>query len=95
LYENHLQSFVEKGQITSLNLAFSRADESKIYVGDLIARDGLQIVQLLKKGAVIYICGSLAMQQSVLDELEKACKSFAKKSLNHFQKKGQVKMDCY
>lgn len=95
LYENHLQPFVENKIITSLNLAFSRETGEKTYVGDLIKRDGQQIVKLLKKGAVIYICGSLAMQQDVLEELEKACKSSINKSLNYFQKKGQVKMDCY
>lgn len=95
LYKNHLQPFVDNGVITSLNLTFSRDTEQKMYVGDLIKRDGEQIVELLKKGAVICICGSLSMQQDVLEELEKACKSIANKSLNYFQKKGQVKMDCY
>lgn len=95
LYEGHLKPFVDNGIITSLNLAFSRETEQKIYVGDLIKRDGKQIAELLKKGAVIYICGSLSMQQDVLEELEKACKLSINKSLNYFQKKGQVKMDCY
>lgn len=95
LYEMHLDNYVESGAISSLNLAFSRGNNEKVYVGDLIRRDGEQIVAQLKKGAIIYICGSLAMQQDVLDELEKACKLFANKSLNHYQKKGQIKMDCY
>ncbi len=95
LYEHHLQGFSGDGTLISLNLAFSRETGQKNYVGDLIKRDGQQVAGLLKKGAVVYICGSLAMQQDVLDELEQACRTFAKKSLNHFQKRGQVKMDCY
>lgn len=94
LYEPHLKRFADDGTL-HINLAFSRETEQKIYVGDLIRRDGEQLVQLLKKGAIIYICGSLAMQQNVLDELEIACRRVAGKSLNSFQKKGQVKMDCY
>lgn len=95
LYEHHLEHFSGNGMLASVNLAFSRETEQKTYVGDLIHRDAEIIAVLLKKGAVIYICGSLAMQQDVLDELEKACKKFAGKPLNHFQKRGQVKMDCY
>lgn len=94
LYESYLNGFITDGRL-QVHLAFSRESEQKTYVGDLIRRDGEQVVQLLKKGAVIYICGSLSMQQSVLDELEQACRKVAGKSLNTFQKKGQVKMDCY
>lgn len=94
LYESYLNGFITDGRL-QVHLAFSRESEQKTYVGDLIRRDGEQVVQLLKKGAVIYICGSLSMQQSVLDELEQACRKVAGKSLNAFQKKGQVKMDCY
>lgn len=94
LYESYLNGFIPDGRL-QVHLAFSRESEQKTYVGDLIRRDGEQVVQLLKKGAVIYICGSLSMQQSVLDELEQACRKVAGKSLNAFQKKGQVKMDCY
>lgn len=94
LYESWLNRFIES-DVLQVNLAFSRDGGQKTYVGDLIRRDGKQVVHLLKKGAVIYICGSLAMQQSVLDELEQSCRKFAGKSLNFFQKKGQVKMDCY
>lgn len=95
LYENHLQPFAESGTLTSLNLAFSRETEQKTYVGNLVKRDGEKIARLLQKGAIIYICGSLAMQQDVLDELEKACREFVNRSLNYFQKKGQIRMDCY
>lgn len=94
LYEPYLKQFVDNGRL-QIHLAFSRETEQKMYVGDLIRRDGEKLVQLMKKGAIIYICGSLNMQQDVLDELEKACRKNEGKSLNSFQKKGQVKMDCY
>ncbi len=95
LYENHLNKSLENKSLTSINIALSRESTRKEYVGDLIQRDGKEIINQLKQGAIIYICGSLAMQQDILKELDTACNQFSKKSLNYFQKKKQIKMDCY
>lgn len=95
LYEDHLAPLKEKGQINSINLAFSREGIEKVYVGDLILRDGEQIVAQIKSGGIIYICGSLAMQQDVLAILTKLCQQYSTKPLSHYQNRNQILMDCY
>jgi len=95
LYENELNILKNKEKVTELNIAFSRPIEQKKYVGDLVKKDGEKIARLLQNKAIIYLCGSLAMQQDVLSELETICQKYTFKSIDFFQKKGQIKMDCY
>lgn len=95
LYQKYVQPFIDDNSLTALNIALSRETDEVVYVGDLVERDGEQLIQLLKDGAIIYICGSLVMEQSVLEKLEIASRKYANKPLNSFQKKGRVKMDCY
>ncbi|HNS41748.1 MAG TPA: PepSY domain-containing protein [Taishania sp.] len=93
LYEKYVQAANVENVTT--NIALSREQNPKVYVGDLIKRDGKILVEQLKNGSIIYICGTLAMQQSVLEELDGAARQFAQQPLNKFQKNGQLKMDCY
>jgi sulfite reductase (NADPH) flavoprotein alpha-component len=61
---------------------------------DLIKRDAAFFSNLLLKGDVIMICGSLAMQKDVelaLDELL----SQTAISIADYKAKGQVLTDCY
>jgi len=95
LYKHELDTLNNEGKISSLHVAFSRPREHKKYVGDVVRENGQEIALLLTQKAIIYICGSLAMQQDVLKELENICLKNTKKSLHYFQKKGQIKMDCY
>jgi sulfite reductase (NADPH) flavoprotein alpha-component len=96
LYESILEKQLKEQQISTVNLAFSREEtQAKKHVYMLIERDQEQLIQLLKKGAIVYICGSLAMQENVIEVLDRACKTHLNKSFSYFQQKGQVKTDCY
>lgn len=95
LYEEIVGNNLEIKHLVSTQLAFSRETDQKVYVGDLLLRDASTISQLLKKDGVLYICGSLEMQQSVLETLELICNDFTNKSLSYYQQKGRIKMDCY
>jgi len=44
---------------------------------------------------VFMICGSLAMQNGVLDVLSELSETILKKPLSEFEQQGQLKMDCY
>lgn len=57
LYEEELQSYVDEGSL-SLRVAFSRDQEKKIYVSDLLREDGQHIWTMLSNGnAHFYVCG--------------------------------------
>jgi len=77
----------------TVNLAFSREGERQ-YVKDLLARDKDLVLEDLKHGGVIMICGSLQMQQDVLYWLE-TCLQDNDKALSDYQSQGQILMDCY
>lgn len=92
LYENALNTEADK--LTKLNVALSREGE-KQYVKDLLARDAELIYNALKNDGVIMLCGSLSMQNDVIEWLENLCQKNEGKSISFYQSHGQVLMDCY
>lgn len=94
LYRNSVQRNLENNKLTNLNIAYSREGE-KQYVKDLVARDASFMAETLQKNGVIMICGSLAMQQMVVEILEKICTEKKMETLSYFQSRNQLLMDCY
>ncbi|MEL6751071.1 MAG: cytochrome P450, partial [Pseudomonadota bacterium] len=56
IYEDELKGWDEAGLCT-LHTAFSRVDEGRAYVQDLIAKNGSEVWALIEAGAKIYVCG--------------------------------------
>lgn len=58
IYSFELESFKEK-QLLELHVAFSRLSETKCYVQHIMIQDeiSLKIYNLIKQGAIIYVCG--------------------------------------
>jgi len=92
IYKKALQT--ELSKLTKLNIAYSREGE-KQYVKDLLAKDATFICEALNDGGVLMLCGSLAMQNDVIDWLENACQQSSNQSISFYQSRGQVLMDCY
>lgn len=57
LYAQQLESWHAAGFLNRLSLAWSRDSEEKIYVHDLIERDGAEFFEWLDNGAAVYVCG--------------------------------------
>lgn len=68
---DELAAFQSRGVLSELHVAFSRAQEHKIYVQNLIARteDSKKIAKLLDQGGYVYVCGATAMGHDVHDAL--------------------------
>lgn len=94
LYENSINKALEAQHLQSLHLAYSREGE-KQYVNDLIAQDQEKIAMAMEKGAVIMICGSLAMQKDVLEILDAAFKRLNNREASYYQSRNKILMDCY
>jgi cytochrome P450 / NADPH-cytochrome P450 reductase len=65
IYADELKVFAAAG-LVDLFVAFSRAEEGKTYVQDLLAAQADRVSALIEKGAIIYVCGDGAwMEPSV------------------------------
>src|SRR5690606_20983480 len=56
IYREDLQQFADDG-VVELHTAFSRLEERKAYVQNLITAQKATVWKLIEKGAVIFVCG--------------------------------------
>lgn len=94
LYQPAIENHMFNNKLTEWHLAFSQHEDKK-YVQHLVQRDAAFMAVSLENGAVVMICGSLAMQNEVLNVLESICASYNSKSLSYYKRKQQIKTDCY
>lgn len=57
LYGEELQAMQSDGHLTRLDTAFSRDQEHKIYVQDLVMQNARQFWGWIQEGAYLYVCG--------------------------------------
>jgi sulfite reductase (NADPH) flavoprotein alpha-component len=93
-YKKFANIMIQKEYLDNFHVALSREAE-QIYVMDLIKRDTVFFVNLLKDGGVIMICGSLAMQKDVEVILDELCRDNGMLNLDDYKEKGQILTDCY
>lgn len=94
LYKNSIEKNLKSKKLSSLKIAYSREGE-KQYVKDLVANDALFMAETLQHNGVIMICGSLAMQQMVLEILKTICETQKINNVSYYQSRNQLLMDCY
>ena len=71
IYRDEISNFKKEGIITHLNEAFSRAQEKKVYVQDLMKQNKEILKDLiLNQNAHIYIWGAMEMGHAVEKLLE-------------------------
>ena len=93
-YQAFLETAVSKNKLQTYQLAFSK-EEKKQYVMDLILANQEALIQSIENGAVLMLCGSLAMQKDVENVLQQVLKNHYKQPLDFYKNKGQVLTDCY
>jgi len=90
LYKDELAQYKTKGVVNNLYCAFSRAQQQKVYVQDVIMRNKEEMMKLLfESNAVFYMCGSMSMGKSVMGKLAELAASYYKIEL----KEAQVKIE--
>lgn len=67
--KDELQEWLARGDLSRLDLAFSRDQEHKIYVQDRLREAAKTLQQWLDDGAALYICGSLQGMASGVDQV--------------------------
>ncbi|RYY56837.1 MAG: FAD-binding oxidoreductase [Chitinophagaceae bacterium] len=94
LYSEGVNEAISNKQLGSLHLAYSREGERQ-YVNDLVSRDSTLFASEMARGAVIMICGSLAMQKDVLEKLDEVFKNTNNRDVSYYQSRNRILMDCY
>lgn len=95
IYKMYIDEAIAKKKLHRFTTAYSRMQSEKIYVQHLIKKDGDKIANVFNRGGCVMICGSIAMQREVMQELKNTCNTYLKKDLSHYQNRKQIKMDCY
>lgn len=95
LYKTELESFMNEKILERLDTAFSRDNKPRKYVQDVLTGNKKEVVSWIKKGAHIYVCGSIAMGEGVKDCLNKILKKTSFESVKKLQKEDRYHTDVY
>ncbi len=101
-YEDFLTELEKKGQL-KLSLAFSRDQEKKVYVQDLMQEQSQELYDWIMQGAAIYVCGDAKHMAKGVNEtlhaiLEKEglmTKEKAKSFIKEMKKSNRYFLDVY
>lgn len=102
LYQTEIQSFLQTGSITNLDLAFSRDQHKKVYVQDRLKEKSTEIFKWLENGAHLYVCGTRDpmyhdVENTLLEILEENGKTReqAKQYLDELEEEERFAKDVY
>lgn len=68
IYEETLSGYLDRGVLQAIDLAFSRDQEEKIYVQDLMRNKGEEIWKWLDEGGYFYVCGDASRMAVDVDK---------------------------
>lgn len=95
LYKTELEAYKNDQILERLDTAFSRDDNPRKYVQDIISEHIDEVVEWLEKGAHIYVCGSIAMGKGVKSCLNQLLGNTAFLSVEHLQESSRYHEDVY
>ncbi|WP_454163170.1 molybdopterin-dependent oxidoreductase [Gordonia iterans] len=67
-YRSELEQFHRDGVLTEFDLAFSRDQDEKVYVQDLMLARAGELWQWLQRGAHVYVCGDASRMARDVDD---------------------------
>ena len=81
------------GTLKRVDLAFSRDQEQRIYVQDLLRTNADELSKWINQGAVIYVCGSIegmasGVEQALIDIL-------GDETVDRLRQSGRYRRDVY
>jgi sulfite reductase (NADPH) flavoprotein alpha-component len=102
-YQTEIQQYHATGMLHSVNLAFSRDSDHKVYVQHRMAEQGKELFNWLENGASFYVSGSkLPMSHEVEETLFNIVREHGNKTetearayLDHLKKEGRYQKDVY
>ena len=103
IYKTEILNFKKRGILTKIDLAWSRDQEEKVYVQDLLIKNKSEIFDWIHNGSHIYVCGdALYMAKDVNEALIKIISTEGNLSyddsilyLNNLKENKRYSLDVY
>lgn len=90
-YSAFFDEHKRKGKLREYHFIFSREQDEKRYVTDLLKRDAAFVKETLDTGGVIMICGMLSMYKDVTQWIDESMPF----STAYYKASGQFLVDCF
>ena len=92
-YQETIQAWLNMGSLQRLDLAFSRDQEQRIYVQDILRSNADELITWIDQGAVIYVCGSIEGMASGVDQA--LIDILSEEKLDELRQAGRYRRDVY
>lgn len=92
-YQETIEAWKNMGTLQRLDLAFSRDQQQRIYVQDILRNNADELVKWVEQGAVIYVCGSIEGMASGVDQA--LTDILGEQKLDELRQAGRYRRDVY
>jgi sulfite reductase (NADPH) flavoprotein alpha-component len=92
-YQETIEAWKNMGTLQRLDLAFSRDQQQRIYVQDVLRNNTEELLKWIQQGAVIYVCGSIEGMASGVDQA--LTDILGEATLDELRQAGRYRRDVY
>lgn len=92
-YASTIEAWQTTGMLKRLDLAFSRDQEQRVYVQDVIRQNAEELVSWIERGAVLYVCGSIDGMASGVDQA--LVEIIGDEQVDELRQQGRYRRDVY
>ncbi|WP_426455175.1 PepSY domain-containing protein [Acinetobacter sp. KB005] len=92
-YASTIEAWQTTGMLKRLDLAFSRDQEQRVYVQDVIRQNAAELVSWIERGAVLYVCGSIDGMASGVDQA--LIEILGDEQVDELRQQGRYRRDVY
>jgi sulfite reductase (NADPH) flavoprotein alpha-component len=92
-YQETIEAWKNMGTLQRVDLAFSRDQQQRIYVQDVIRNNAEELLKWIQQGAVIYVCGSIEGMASGVDQA--LTDILGEATLDELRQAGRYRRDVY
>ncbi|WP_407479699.1 PepSY domain-containing protein [Acinetobacter baumannii] len=92
-YASTIEVWQTMGMLKRLDLAFSRDQEQRVYVQDIIRQNAAELINWIERGAVLYVCGSIDGMASGVDQA--LIHILGEEQVDELRQQGRYRRDVY
>lgn len=92
-YASTIEAWQTTGMLKRLDLAFSRDQEQRVYIQDVIRQNAEELVSWIERGAVLYVCGSIDGMASGVDQA--LVEILGDEQVDELRQQGRYRRDVY